>query len=91
MLDTFIKDVANAADEFTKSAPYSHEKITVEAASAFVEAAKQQVAEFRRRSGELKSGMDIFAIPQPQYKVSSWGTGSVPAGHAACSAWARHL
>jgi hypothetical protein len=35
----------------------------------------QAIAEFRRRSVELKAGMDIFSIPQPTYKVNqSWLT-----------------
>ncbi|GIM07381.1 hypothetical protein Vretimale_11536 [Volvox reticuliferus] len=67
LLDSFLKDVASLCDEFTRDAPYSSDVPTKEAV-AFVTSSKQAVEDTRKRALEIKSGMDIFNIPQPQYK-----------------------
>ena len=43
--------------------------VHAEEALEWVETTKAVLAELRRRAAELKSGMDIFGIPQPAYKV----------------------
>ncbi|KAF5831208.1 dynein-1-beta heavy chain, flagellar inner arm I1 complex [Dunaliella salina] len=68
LLDTFLKDVSIAAEEFTHTAPYSHENTTTLKAFATIEESKNTVKDFKRRANELKSGMEIFSIPQPAYK-----------------------
>jgi len=68
LLDTFLKDVGYAAEEFSNTAPYSHENTSTLKAFATIEESKNTVKDFKRRANELKSGMEIFSIPQPAYK-----------------------
>ena len=68
MLDSFLKEVTALSDEFFKGAPYSHEGTSASDALASIEHSRQLVTDSRKRAGELKSGMDIFNIPQPPYK-----------------------
>ena len=47
------------------------QKWSAEEALRFIEEAKAEMATQRKRSADLKAGMDIFNIPQPQLKELS--------------------
>jgi hypothetical protein len=49
MVDTFVKEVAQLGDEFTKSAPFSHDKITTRSAMQYIAAWKDQAAAARQK------------------------------------------
>ena len=68
MLDSFLKEVTVASEDFFKAAPYSFDRVTTHEALGSISASKTLLESLRVRSLELKSGMDIFNIPQPPYK-----------------------
>ncbi|KAG1668463.1 hypothetical protein FOA52_005236 [Chlamydomonas sp. UWO 241] len=68
LLESFLKEVAQVVEDFTAAAPFSNEGIATSDALASIAASQALLADCKKRAGELKSGMDIFHIPQPSYK-----------------------
>ncbi|GMH41208.1 hypothetical protein BSKO_09118 [Bryopsis sp. KO-2023] len=68
MVDSFVKDVQQGHEDFSKGAPYGNEKHNTSQAFEFIEKAKVDVGEARKKASDLKAGMDIFGISQPPYK-----------------------
>lgn len=68
LLETFLKDVVEVAEEFTKSAPYSHEKATSVEAAAFIDQAKQVrvlSAQYSQPYGHLYGHSYLKSNPAP--------------------------
>jgi hypothetical protein len=63
LLDSFLKDVTGLCDDFAREAPFTAEVVTSDAV-AYITDTKTAVEATRKRANEIKSGMDIFNIPQ---------------------------
>eukprot|EP00879_Flechtneria_rotunda_P019356 GHRR01020328.1.p1 GENE.GHRR01020328.1~~GHRR01020328.1.p1 ORF type:complete len:1679 (+),score=578.13 GHRR01020328.1:143-5179(+) len=68
MLEAFVRDIATMQEEFVRGAPYDAETTTSRQALAFVTRWNNATTSARHKATEIKSGMDIFSIPQPPYK-----------------------
>jgi adenosylmethionine-8-amino-7-oxononanoate aminotransferase len=52
LLDSFLKDVVEGAEEFTRDAPFSSDNTDVHQATAFIEGAKAQVCQYMAQTVE---------------------------------------
>ncbi|WIA33430.1 hypothetical protein OEZ86_006562 [Tetradesmus obliquus] len=68
MLEAFLREIATMQEEFVRASPTNNEGTSSRAALAFISRWKAAVAAARQKAAEIKSGMDIFNIPQPPYK-----------------------
>ncbi|WIA13292.1 hypothetical protein OEZ85_006876 [Tetradesmus obliquus] len=68
MLEAFLREIATMQEEFVRVSPTNNEGTSSRAALAFISKWKAAVAAARQKAAEIKSGMDIFNIPQPPYK-----------------------
>ena len=68
MVENFAKEVTDDREVFTEAAPFEYAgEESVDAAFKYIEESKQKVADSRKTIAELKSGLDIFGMQQPQF------------------------